>query len=133
MGEVVLNAYAKKEVVNDIATNVEIIEEKQTSIQESLNGLTSSVSSVSGRVGTLEQGVDELEENLTEVETNVSTLQQTAIQISAEVSSKADKAYSDSSSSFGWKLDSESFGLYSNKNTVMKASPSGLDIMGKVT
>mgnify|MGYP005763788783 FL=1 len=132
-GEVVLNAYANKEVVNDIASNVEIIEEKQSSIQESLNGLTSSVSSVSGRVGTLEQGVNELGENLTKVEFNVSTLQQTATQISADVSSKADKAYGDSNSSFGWKLDSESFELYSNKNTVMKASSKGLDVMGKVT
>lgn len=132
-GEVVLNAYANKEDVKDIASNVESIEKKQVQFQESIDGLTSSVSVVSGRVGTLEEDIDELDESLTEIETNVSTLQQTATQISADVSTKADKSCGDSNSSFGWKLDSSGFELYSNKNTVMKASPNGLDVMGKVT
>lgn len=167
-GEIILNAYAKKDDLKEIESNVEIIENKQTSFQQSLEGMTSNVSSIRGKVDALESDVDglngsiatiqsnvsslqqtangivanvadisnkvdNLDDSVTTIESNVSSLQQTATQISADVSNKADKAYGNSSSTFGWKLQSSGFELYSNKKTVMKVDSTGLEVDGKIT
>lgn len=132
-GEVVLNAYASKNDVNQITSDIDAIEEKQVSFQTNIDGLSSNVSSVSRKVDTLEGNVNDLNNDITTIESNVSSLEQTTTQISANVSSKADKAYGSSSSSFGWKLESTGFELYSNKNTVMKVNSSGLEVGGKIT
>lgn len=132
-GEVVLNSYANKDDVNKISSDIDAIEDKQASFQANIDGLSSSVSSVNGKVDTLEGNVNELSGDITTIESNVSSLEQTTTQISANVSSKADKTYGSTDSSFGWKLDSTGFELYSNKNTVMKVNLSGLEVGGKIT
>ncbi len=57
-----------------------------------------------------------------------SRITQNANAITAKVSSSGG-----SSSSFGWSLTSSGFYLYSGSKTVMKATSSGLEVVGKIT
>jgi len=116
-----------------IRSSVKTVEEKQAEFKTNLDGLTSTVGTQTKTIETIESDIDGIQEDVTSIESEVSTLKQTATNISAEVSKKADSAYGNSSSSFGWKLDSSSFELYSNKKTVMKATSTGLDVTGKIT
>lgn len=116
-----------------IKTSVKTVEDKQAEFKTSLDGLTSTVGTQTKTIETVESEIDGIKENVTSVTSDISTLQQTTTQISADVSSKADNAYGSSSSSFGWKLQSSGFELYSNKTTVMKVTSSGLEVNGKIT
>ncbi len=116
-----------------IRSSVKTVEEKQAEFKTNLDGLTSTVGTQTKTIETIESDIDGIQEDVTSIESEVSTLKQTATNISAEVSKKADCAYGNSNSSFGWKLDSSSFELYSNKKTVMKATSTGLDVTGKIT
>lgn len=61
-----------------------------------------------------------------------SELKQTASEIYAEVSTKVDESYGSSSSSFGWKLKSTGFYVYSNASTVLTITSSGLSVVGAI-
>lgn len=115
-----------------IRSSVKTVEEKQAEFKTSLEGLTSTVGTQTKTIETIESDIDGIQEDVTNIESDVSTLKQTATDISAEVANKADSAYGSSSSSFGWKLNSSGFEVYSNKNTVMKATSSGLEVKGKI-
>lgn len=116
-----------------IRTSVKTVEDKQAEFKTSLDGLTSTVGSQTKTIETIESDIDGIQEDVTSITSDISTLQQTTTEISADVSNKADSQYGSSSSSFGWKLKSTGFELYSNKKTVMKVTSSGLEVAGKVT
>lgn len=67
-----------------------------------------------------------------DVQTLSSELKQTASEIYAEVSSKVDDTYGSSTSSFGWKLKSTGFYVYSNASTVLTITSSGLSVVGAI-
>lgn len=116
-----------------LRSNISTLTTKQSSLETNLSGLTSTVSSVKKTVETIENDVEVIETNITNIESSVSLLQQTAEEISAEVSSKVDSTYGSSSSSFGWKLLSSGFYIYSGATTVLKITSSGLEVKGKIT
>ena len=111
---------------DEIKSNVKTITTKQSEFKTSLDGLTSSVSNIKSTV-------DEHGNKINDYSTELSKLWQTSRNINAEVATKADSKHGDSSSTFGWKLDSTGFEVYSNKSTVMKATSTGLDVTGKIT
>jgi len=103
---------------DDLASGITTITTQQQSFETSLDGLTSSVSTLAESV---------------EINTlAISTLTQTATDISAEVSKKVDETYGTSVSSFGWSLKSDGFYVYSNANTAMSITSSGLTVNGAI-
>lgn len=111
--------------VGTLSTSVTTLTTKQGTLETSVNGLTSNVSALTTRVTTAEG-------TLVSVQSDVSSLQQTATSISATVAKKVDETYGNSSSSFGWKLQSTGFYVYSNASTVMTITSSGLSVKGAI-
>ena len=72
------------------------------------------------------------EDAVDDLTSSVSLLTQRADEISAEVSNKVDEQYGTSSSSFGWKLKSTGFYVYSSARTVMSITSSGLSVVGAI-
>lgn len=116
-----------------LRSNITTLNTKYSTLSSDLSGLTSTVGETTERVETLESDLGVVESNVSELQSDVSILQQTATEISAEVSNKVDSTYGSSSSSFGWKLLSSGFYIYSNATTVMKITSSGLEVSGKIT
>ena len=115
-----------------IRSSITTITTKQAEFETNLNGLTSSVSSVTKKVETVESDLSAAESTILSMQTDISTLQQTATEISADVSKKADAEYGSETSSFGWKLKSNGFYLYSNATTVMSVTSNKLTVSGEI-
>ena len=135
-----------------LRSNVSTLTTRQSTLESNMDGLTSTVSSVTTRVTTLEDDYGTISEDvetlgssvstltqtaftlatrISDAEGNISTLQQTTDSISATVANKAD-ASGGSQSSFGWSLTSSGFYLYSNGNTVLEATDSGISVYGHI-
>lgn len=135
-----------------IESNINGLTSTVSSIGKRVDGAEDDISSLNTNFTTLTQKADaiELKANSNEKDissltvtsnklalkvasnaSDISDLEQTADSISASVSKKADSE-AGSSASFGYKLKSTGFELYSNNNTVMKVNSSGLEVNGKI-
>ena len=136
-----------------IESNINGLTSTVSSIGKRVDGAEDDISSLNTNVTTLTQKADaiELKANSNEKDissltvtsnklalkvasnaSDISDLEQTADSISAVVSKKADSE-GGVSSSFGYKLKSTGFELYSNSKTVMKVNSAGLEVNGKIT
>lgn len=127
------SAWKEQNGTDTIKSNVQTLTTKQATFETNLNGLTSTVSTHTDQIASLGNDIDDAFDEIDTISDDVSSLHQTASEISAEVSSKANSTYGNSSSSFGWKLQSSGFELYSNSKTVMKVNTAGLEVNGKIT
>lgn len=156
-GEIVIKAYATTETVNKAIDTVEeraaaiesnvasltqtarSIEARVTQNETNISSLTVStgqiatrISTVEGNMSTITQTVSGLATRVASAEGDISALEQTTTSLSASVASKI-SAEGGSASSFGWKLTSSGFYLYSNSETVMSVTKDGLSVSGMVT
>lgn len=125
-------AWKEQNGTDTIKTNISTLTTQQANLETNLNGLTSSVSTIKRKVETVEDDLGAAETNILSMQTEISTLKQTATEIMADVSKKADAEYGTESSSFGWKLKSDGFYLYSNAKTVMSVTSSQLTMEGEI-
>ena len=143
-GTLVVRNYASQSSVDELEGRVESAEaslEVQAG-QIALKASQSSVDALTNRVSSAEtsitqnanaiklkasqSSVDELEGRVESAEASLETM---ADSIEAKVSS----TYGNSSSSFGWKLNSSGFEVYSNKTTVMKITSSEAVFSGRLS
>ena len=143
-GELIVRNYASQSSVDELEGRVESAEaslEVQAG-QIALKASKSSVDALTNRVSSAEtsitqnanaiklkasqSSVDELEGRVESAEASLETM---ADSIEAKVSS----TYGNSSSSFGWKLNSSGFEVYSNKTTVMKITSSEAVFSGRLS
>lgn len=132
--------------LNGVTSKVSAIAKRVTDNEGNIDTLQSNVSSITQTASKIEFQVDENKSNISSlavtadklassVEANkkdISSLVQEAEAINAEVSKKVDEE-GGVSSSFGWKLKSSGFELYSGDSTVMKVDSKGLEVNGKIT
>ncbi len=118
--------------VNGIVTRVTNAENDISEVEQSVSGITTRVSTAEGNISTISQNVTSLTTRVETAEGDISTLEQTTSSLTATVAEKAD-AEGGSSASFGWKLTSSGFYLYSSNKTVMSVTSSGLSVSGSVT
>lgn len=132
--------------VNGITSTVSSMSKKVESAESNITILKSSVSSLNQKADSIELRVSENESNISSltitatslksrvssVEGDVAELEQTTSSLSATVATKADSE-GGTSSSFGWKLTSSGFYLYSSNSTVMSVTKSGLSVSGKIS
>jgi len=116
-----------------IKSNVQTLTTKQATFETNLTGLTSTVSTHTTQISTISDAVDSNTEEIEELQSDMSSLQQTATEISAEVSHKVNESYGDQDSSFGWSLTSSGFTLTSDGSTVMSVTSSGLTLSGTIS
>lgn len=132
--------------LNGITSTVSAVAKRVTDNEGNIDTLQSDVSSITQTASKIELQVDENKSSISSlsvtadklsssVEANkkdISSLVQETEAINAEVSKKVDEE-GGVSSSFGWKLKSSGFELYSGDNTVMKVDSKGLEVNGKIT
>lgn len=116
-----------------IKSNVQTLTTKQATFETNLTGLTSTISTHTTQISTISDAVDSNTEEIEELQSDMSSLQQTATEISAEVSHKVNESYGDQDSSFGWSLTSNGFYLTSDGSTVMSVTSSGLTLSGTIS
>ena len=127
------SAWKEQNGTDTIKSNVQTLTTKQATFETNLNGLTSTVGIHTDQISGIGGALETAQGNIYNLQSDVSTLQQTATEISAEVSHKVDESLGDSSSSFGWSLTSTGFHIYSNATEVVKITSSGLEVNGKIT
>lgn len=132
--------------INGITSTVSSIGKRVDTAEDDISSLDSDVTTLAQKADTIELKANSNEKNISsltvasnklalKVESNssdISDLEQTADSISAAVSKKADSE-GGGSSTFGYKLKSTGFELYSNNKTVMKVNSTGLEVNGKIT
>jgi len=127
------SAWKEQNGTDTIKSNVQTLTTKQATFETNLTGLTSTVSTHTTQISTISDAVDSNSEEIEELQSDMSSLQQTATEISAEVSHKVNESYGDQDSSFGWSLTSSGFTLTSDGSTVMSVTSSGLTLSGTIS
>jgi len=127
------SAWKEQNGTDTLKTNVQTLTTKQATFETNLNGLSSTVGVHTTQISNIGDIVDSNCDDIADLQSDVSSLQQTATEISAEVSHKVDETLGDSSSSFGWSLTSTGFHIYSNASEVVKITSNGLEVNGKIT
>jgi hypothetical protein len=127
------SAWKEQNGTDTIKSNVQTLTTKQATFETNLTGLTSTVSTHTTQISTISDAVDSNTEEIEELQSDMSSLQQTATEISAEVSHKVNESYGDQDSSFGWSLTSNGFTLTSDGSTVMSVTSSGLTLSGTIS
>ena len=117
--------------ISGLKTRVTNAEGDITDLTATIDGVESRVETAEGNISTITQNVTGITSRVSTAEGNISSLQQADAWISMEVALKADKD-GGSQSSFGWSLDSDGFYLYSNSNTVLTATSSGITVNGEI-
>ena len=120
-----------EQTATSLTTRVTNAEGDITSLEQTATSLTTRITSAEGNITTLTTSVNGLKTRVTNAEGDISTLEQSVDTLSATVESKADES-GGSSSSFGWSLTSSGFYLYSNGDTVMSVTSSGLSVDGEI-
>ena len=120
-----------EQTASSLTTRVTNAEGDITSLEQTATSLTTRLTSAEGNITTLTTSVNGLKTRVTNAEGDISTLEQSVDELSATVESKADES-GGSSSSFGWSLTSSGFYLYSNGDTVMSVTSSGLSVDGEI-
>lgn len=125
--------------VSSIGKRVDTAENDISSLDYDVTTLTQKADAIELKANTNEKNIssltitsNKLASKVASNESDISNLEQTADSINAAVSKKADSE-GGASSSFGYKLKSTGFELYSNNKTVMKVNSAGLEVNGKIT
>lgn len=132
--------------INGLTSTVSSIGKRVDAAEDDISSLDSDVTTLTQKADTIELKANSNEKNISSLTvtsnklalkvasntSDISDLEQTADSISAAVSKKADSE-GGVSSSFGYKLKSTGFELYSNNKTVMKVNSAGLEVNGKIT
>lgn len=132
--------------INGITNTVSAITKRVTDNEDSIDSIETDISSISETAKEIKLQVSKNESSISSltvtankltssVEANkkdISSLEQDAETLNAKVSKKVDEEGGESST-FGWKLKSSGFELYSGEKTVMKVNPQGLEVNGKIT
>jgi len=121
-----------EQTASSITLRVSANESSISSLTVTASGLSSRVSSAEGNIASLQTSVSGLTSRVSNAEGDISALEQTTSSLSASVSSKL-SAEGGSTSSFGWRLTSSGFYLYSSSSTVMSVTSSGLTLSGSIT
>ena len=127
------SAWKEQNGTDTIKTDIQTLTTKQATFETNLNGLSSTVSTHTTQITNIGSAVEGNHNDIIDLQSDISSLQQTATEISAEVSHKVDESLGDASSSFGWSLTSTGFHIYSNATEVVKITSSGLEVNGKIT
>ena len=143
-GTLVVRNYASQSSVDELEGRVEsaeaslevqagqiVLKASQSSVDALTNRVSSAETSITQNANAInlkasQSSVDELEGRVESAEASLETM---ADSIEAKVSS----TYGNSSSSFGWKLNSSGFEVYSNKTTVMKITSSEAVFSGRLS
>jgi len=123
---------ALEQDLDSITTRVETAEGDISTIEQNVSSVTTRVSNAEGNIATLTTSVNSIKTRMTNAEGDISTLEQTTEEIAAEVEAKVDEE-GGATTSFGWKLTTSGFYLYSNSTTVMSVTSSGLSVRGTIT
>ena len=132
--------------INGITSTVSSIGKRVDTAEDDISSLDSDVTTLAQKADAIELKANTNEKNISSLTitsnklaskvasnaSDISDLEQTANSINAAVSKKADSE-GGVSSSFGYKLKSTGFELYSNNKTVMKVNSKGLEVNGKIT
>ena len=132
--------------INGLTSTVSSIGKRVDTAEDDISSLDYDVTTLTQKADTIELKANSNEKNISSLTvtsnklalkvasntSDISDLEQTADSISAAVSKKADSE-GGVSSSFGYKLKSTGFELYSNSKTVMKVNSAGLEVNGKIT
>lgn len=132
--------------INGITSTVSSIGKRVDTAEDDISSLDSDVTTLAQKADAIELKANSNEKNISSLTvasnklslkvasnaSDISDLEQTADSINAAVSKKADSE-GGVSSSFGYKLKSTGFELYSNNKTVMKVNSAGLEVNGKIT
>lgn len=132
--------------INGLTSTVSSIGKRVDAAEDDISSLDSDVTTLTQKADTIELKANSNEKNISSLTvtsnklalkvasntSDISDLEQTADSISAAVSKKADSE-GGVSSSFGYKLKSTGFELYSNSKTVMKVNSADLEVNGKIT
>lgn len=132
--------------INGITSTVSSIDKRVGDAENNINTIDFDISTLSQTAKEIELKVNQNESNISaltvtadkltsSVESNkkdISSLEQDAETLNAKVSKKVDEE-GGLASTFGWKLKSSSFELYSGEKTVMKVDSQGLEVNGKIT
>lgn len=125
--------------VSSIGKRVDTAENDISSLDYDVTTLTQKADAIELKANTNEKNIssltitsNKLVSKVASNESEISDLEQTADSINAAVSKKADSE-GGVFSSFGYKLKSTGFELYSNNKTVMKVNSAGLEVNGKIT
>lgn len=125
--------------VSSIGKRVDTAENDISSLDYDVTTLTQKADAIELKANTNEKNIssltitsNKLASKVASNASDISDLEQTADSINAAVSKKADSE-GGVSSSFGYKLKSTGFELYSNSKTVMKVNSAGLEVNGKIT
>lgn len=121
-----------EQTASSIELRVSANETNISDLEVTASGLTTRVSTAEGNITTLTTSVSGLTTRVSNAEGDISALEQTTSSLSATVSTKV-SAEGGSTSTFGWKLTSSGFYLYSNSATVMSVTSSGLSVSGSIT
>lgn len=132
--------------INGITSTVSSIDKRVGDAENNINTIDFDISTLSQTAKEIELKVNQNESNISaltvtadkltsSVESNkkdISSLEQDAETLNAKVSKKVDEE-GGLASTFGWKLKSSGFELYSGEKTVMKVDSQGLEVNGKIT
>ena len=132
--------------INGLTSTVSSIGKRVGDAENNINTINSDISTLSQTAKKIELKVSQNESNISaltvtadkltsSVESNkkdISSLEQDAETLNAKVSKKVDEE-GGLASTFGWKLKSSGFELYSGEKTVMKVDSQGLEVNGKIT
>ncbi len=125
--------------VSSIGKRVDVAESDISSLNTDVTTLTQKANAIELKANSNEKNISSLTVTSNKLAlkvasnaSDISNLEQTSDSISAAVSKKADSE-GGASSSFGYKLKSTGFELYSNSKTVMKVNSAGLEVNGKIT
>lgn len=126
------NISALEQDLDSITTRVSTAEGDISTIEQNVTSVTTRISSAEGNITTLTTGLNSVKTRMTTAEGDISTLEQTTSELSAKVTTKVDEE-GGSTESFGWKLTSDGFYLYSGYSTVMSVTSAGLALSGTIT
>lgn len=118
--------------VTDNEDNIDSIETDISSLTETAKEIKLQVSKNESSISSLTVTANKLTSSVEANKKDISSLEQDAETLNAKVSKKVDEEGGESST-FGWKLKSSGFELYSGEKTVMKVNPQGLEVNGKIT
>ena len=131
-GEVVLKAYVTSDQFNDKVGEIDALQSDVSSLTQTANKIELQVNENKSNISSLTVTANKLASSVESNKKDISSLEQEAEAIDAKVSKKVDEE-GGVVSSFGWKLKSSGFELYSGDNTVMKVDSKGLEENGKIT
>lgn len=119
-------------LVGDAENNINTIDFDISTLSQTAKEIELKVNQNESNISALTVTADKLTSSVESNKKDISSLEQDAETLNAKVSKKVDEE-GGLASTFGWKLKSSGFELYSGEKTVMKVDSQGLEVNGKIT